>query len=349
MNPQEEIDIINWYSKNVILIIKKWENTYSAKVSFSTYKNNELQIEISWVSDERNNILFDSNVEIISLFSFNNINQDLLGILLLIYGIKKYFPKTINLVLPYFPYTAKDMLLNEKENNKLQISTDNWLLTLLQNSWISTIKTFDLWNKYVQNYSSIYIENITKDKIFVDEFDFFLRTNKKVSIILLNQDDYWLFKRVLWDKENINLIHLDEEISTKSKTEQINILSSISEWWKSIIYIFEKSIIRWNKIAALINMIGNNIDVKELNLCITHGIFAQWSYRKYNSLLEKFPFLYITTTNSIYSYINKIDPNKVNIIKLPLVKQKKIVKDNIKKTEVKNDININETENQEKM
>jgi len=311
-----------WYAKNIILLVKKGTDTFKWKVSLSTYKNNEIQIDIEWIDDKRNNILFDSNVEIITIFNFTNINQDFLGLLLLIYWIKKYSPKSINLVLPYFPYTSKDMIGKAKTNNILHISTDNWLLTLLQNSWISTIKTFDLWNLYVQNYSSIYIENITKDKIFVDEFSYFMRATKKLSIIVMNQDDYILFKHLLWHKENIHIIYIDEDISIKSKRDQLNILNSISDANKSTIYIFEKSLIRWNKLYWLLNILWNNLDIKELNLCVTHGIFAQGSYRKFNTILEKFPYINIVTTNSLLWYTKKITESRTKIIKLPLLPQK---------------------------
>lgn len=323
------------YMKNIILLVKKGEETFKWKVSLSTFKNNEIQIDIEWVEDKRNNILFDSNVEIITIFNFSNINQDLLWLLLLIYGIKKYFPKSINLILPYFPYTTKDMIAevrDEDSSNKkdLKISTDNWLLTMLQNSWISTIKTFDLWNLYVQNYSSIYIENITKDKIFETEFKFFKRTKKKITIILLNQDDYILFKQILGKKENLKLIYLDETLSSKTKNEQLNILNNISDTDKSNIYIFDKSLIRWTKIAQLINILCTELDIKELNLYITHGIFAKGSYNKFNTLMEKYPYLSINTTNSIFWYHKKLKSERddgISILKLPLMPSKQKLKE----------------------
>ena len=306
-----------WYSKKIILLIKKWGKTFTWKAYILPFKNNELQIEIDWVEDKRNNTLFDSNVDIIIRFNFSTINEDLLGLLLLIYWIKKYSPKSINLILPYFPYTTKDMW--ESTNWKLNISTDSGLLTILQNSWISTIKTFDLWNKYVQNYSNIYIENITKKDIFIDEFAFFNKTKKKISIILLNQEDYNLFKSTIKDKENIHLIYLDEDLSSKSKTDQVNILTKLSDANKSIIYIFDKSLIRGNKIAQLLNILWANLDIKELNICITHGIFWQWSYRKFNWILEKFPYMNILTTNSILWYSKKILEDRISILKLPIM------------------------------
>lgn len=347
----KETEIGTWYIKNIILIISKWEDTYTWKVSLSTYKNNEIQIEINWVDDKRNNILFDSNVEIISLFNFSNINQDILWLLLLIYWIKRYSPKSINLVLPYFPYAEKNLENNFIEKNKIKINTDNWMLSLLQNSWISTIKTFDLWNIYFQNYSSFYVENISKDKIFIDEFDFFARTNKRINIITLNQSDYSLFSKLFWHKENISIIYIDKELSLRTKNEQVNIFSQLSEWGKSIIYIFDNSIIRGNRIYALLNLLWNNLDIKELNLCVTHWIFAQWSYRKYNTLLEKFPYMYITTTNSILWYASKIYEDRLSLIKLQLVNKKRI--NEIKKRNqddnadtIKNN-EINEDENKE--
>jgi len=324
----EELKTTNtWYLKNIILLISKWDNIYTWKVSISSYENNELEINIIWVPDKRNNILFDSNIEIINIFTFVSLNEDLLWLLFLISWIKKFLPKSINLTLPYFPYTTKDMGVYKKEENKVKISTDNWLLSLLQNSWISTIKTFDLWNLYVQNYSSIYIENITKDNIFIEEFLFFNKTTKKINIILLNIDDYILFNDLLGEKENINLILIEHDNIIKLKKEQNSLINKIDNSWKAIIYIFEKSLVKWNNILWIINLLAENLSIKELNLCVTHWIFAQWSYRKFNNLIEKYSFLNITTTNSINWYFNKINKEKITMIKLPFIsKEKKIEK-----------------------
>lgn len=309
----------NWYTKNLLLVIKKKWDTFNSKVSVSTYKNNEIQILLDWITDKRNNILFDSNIDIFIKFNFSNINQDFFWLLLLIHWLNKYNPKTINLVLPYFPYTSKDLFIKKQNNSNINISTDNSLLRMLESSWISTIKTFDLGNLYIKNYSNIYIENVTKEDIFIEEINFLKKTTRKVSVIVLNQDDYIFFKNIVWKKDNINLIYIDEDISLKSKPEQINILNKLKiEWNKSTIYIFDKTLIRWNKIYSLTNLIAKNIDIRDLNICITHWVFAYWSYNKFNTLIERYSFIDIITTDSLIWYHKRITEENIEILKLPL-------------------------------
>jgi len=315
----------NGYSKNIIINIKK-EDAIQYKASISTYKNNELQVILNNIQDVYKNELFDANIDIIIKFNFNKINEDFFWLLLLLHWLKKYKIKSLNLILPYFPYTTKDLFLgiwNTQEKNTLKISTDNSVLQMLEGSGITSIKVFDIWNLYIQNYSNIYVQNIKKNDIFINEFDFFKKTTKRIHIIALNQDDYVLLKKEIWHKDNINILYLDEDISLKTKNDQISLLSKLKDNTnKSIIYIFDKIIIRWGKIYTLANLISKNLDVKELNLCITHWIFAYWTHNKFNTLIERYPFINIITTDSLFAYNKKLNDINTEIIKLNLLDKK---------------------------
>jgi len=307
----------NWYSKKIDVIIKpKKGEIKDWNASILTYKNNEILILLDQIEKKKDNIIFDAEIEIIVQFNFNNINQDLFWLLLLIYGLKTYRPKSVRLTLPYFPYTHKD-IFNEEFTKSIKINTDHSLLTILQNSWIDYINTYDLGNKYIKTYYDIFVEEVSKKDIFTEEFDFFRRTKKRVTIIVLNKEDYNYFKKYVGNKENINIIFIDWDIKKKTKAEKISILSSVKNPDNTLIYIFDKMLIRWAKIYNLIDFLMANLDIKELNLCITHGIFAFWSYIKFNSLMEKYKYLNIVTTDSIYSpYVEKLNKKQTEIYPL---------------------------------
>jgi phosphoribosylpyrophosphate synthetase len=305
------------YSRHILLIVKKGGEKKYIKCWISTYKNNELLIEAEWV-DKRKNWFPQADIDIVIKFNFLNINQDLLALMLLIQAIKKYRPNSINLIMPYFPYIAKSIYIEEKYD-KTYLSSDMWFLSILEASWITSIKTLDIWNQNILDYGNLFIDNHDKTDIFTNEFVFFERTKKDIIIFTLNYEDYEFIKNKFKNKENIHVMYINDDIKNMSKNEKIDILSNVknySDWQKPVIYIFDKIILRWTKLYNLSDFLLSNIDLKELNICITHWIFAHWVYKKYNALLDKYPSLSIVTTNSIDWYYKKLYQDRISVYKM---------------------------------
>lgn len=300
----------------VKMIIKKDWSTLSKDIILDKSKSNEITILLKDIDNKRNNLLFDSNIDIKYTFNFNNLNENILSLIMLIYWLKKYSPKTINLTLPYYPYSLKEQ--HTRNDNEIFINPLNSFINLLNNIGISTIKTFDLWNESVINYSDFFIENIEKQDIFEEDIAFLkgYKKDKVITLISLNINDYNYFNNILKDKENINVIFVWKKISEMNLNQKKNFLNDIKQEtvWNAV-YIFENTLYKWNKVSQIINYIWVNnelLNIKELNLFITHWVFSKWSYRKFNNLIENYDFLNITTTNTVNWYAKYI--NNVKII-----------------------------------
>lgn len=302
-----------------IKIKKEWEEIFK-NINIIERSNNEIEISLSEDNTNLFNLINNNNIEIKFIFDLENLSNDLLLLYFLINWLQKYKPQTISLNLPYLPYTnsnnyEKYFKDNLKEENKL--FTNSTFFKLLKHSNVSTIKTYDLINPTIQEYSDIYIENIWKEIIFEEEFNFIKNFQKSLFIITLNEDDNMLFYSKFSDKQNVKIINLSSPINFKNKKEvDSTFLKLIKSNPNVPIYIFDKDLKTWERLYNILKNILKETEVKEISVYITHLLFSKGSYRKFNSLFENYPKVFITfyAPETIKSYFENID-SKYKVIK----------------------------------
>lgn len=305
-------------NNNIIITIEKWEDVKTEILKLKELNNNEVLIFLEWILDHQYNMLFDSNIDIFYRFNFVNINAEIFFLLLIINWLQKYKPKSINLTLPYLPYTENDYSVYS-EQQSVKLHTHYWFLNLLDKSWVSYITTYDMWNPQLASYSTMYIKNIRKDKIFNDEFSFFKNSRKALFIMALNEDDYNLLYSKFSEKPNIKLLNVSSFINFQSKKEVLTLLKPFINNENIPLYIFDKDIKTGTKMANICKLLLKEAKLKEINICITHALFSNWSYRKFNTLIDWYwgkVNITLTTTDSVNGYAENIKEDNLQILQL---------------------------------
>lgn len=314
-------------NEKIELIIKdvNWK-IIEQQLKINLLNNNEIFLYLTnlekenWSSFKQ---LFNSNIEIKFRFNFDKINQEVLLLFFIINSLNKYKPKSIQLVLPFIPYTRNELkdfseIPEEDRANYCAFNSSDAFLKLLETSWVTSILTYDLINKWFWTTNNLFIKNVEKNNIFIEDFEFLDRTEKNFILLALNEEDYNLLYRLYSKKTNFIIINCSWYINFKSWTEvSKKFLKTIKDYSNYNVFIFDKEIGTGFRLISILKHIVNYVpEVREISVFATHWIFSKWNYKKFNNLFEHYPKsnILIYTTNSINWYSSYINKENIKII-----------------------------------
>ena len=233
------------------------------------------------------------------IFSTNsNVNDEIVEALLLIHTCKSGSAKSVNIVMPCYPYARQDKKLHGRE----PISA-KWIADVLSASGVDSMLTVDLHNSAIQGFSQYTTDNLTAIPIFAEYIQKVLMKNHMCSSNN-TRDDFVVVSPDAGGtdraKKLANKLNLEMAVMYKSRPAP-NVVSSI----KLLGDVEDKIAIVIDDIADTCGTLKKAADelistgkAKKVIAFVTHGILSGNAIKNINeSKLDK---LYITDSVNLH-------------------------------------------------
>lgn len=306
-------------SIQLLLGIKKCE------AILSHFKNGETRVEIT--TSIRN-----KNIIIVAQIRKGYINDDFLGLTMILDACQRSSVDKINLVLPYFPYSRSD----KKDKSRISIGAAN-IANILKIYKIDNIISLDLHsgqlqglfdkgfhNLYMINHMSEFIsqtlflsDDVNEDDVNEDDVnkDFNKDVNKDVksNYVLVSPDIGGINRIEAYSKKlNMEYIVLHKTRDHQVPGTIINCIAfgTISKYVGKTAIIVDDIMDSGGTMMAAVNKLIEN-GIKDIIIVITHGIFSGDALLLIDSCsyIKK-----VYTSNSLPQTENKLLCDKISVV-----------------------------------
>jgi len=268
------------------IILKDKNKSINIDILYDTFPAGEEYIRIA-NTKEIKEFINNQNIVFTIISRIYN-SKEMMQTMLIIDAINKYMTRlsyynySIDLILPYLPYSRQDRVCHNGESFGLEV-----ILNILLTSTIDTIYTFDkhsnILNKYISDIEQPYIFENTKLK------------NCKFDIIVSPDKGALLKNMTLFEKFDIA-----KEIISADKVrnnDKVNITLDFEYGYfkDKDIFIADDIIDGGRTMIELVKIIKEDMP-KSITVYCTHGIFSAGTQCLFDAGINK-----IITTNSYYN------------------------------------------------
>jgi len=242
-----------------------------------------------------------------------NTNDYLMETLILIDACKRSMAKTINVIMPYYPYSRQD----KKDESRSPI-TAKLVANMLTHSGIDRLVVMDLHSSQIQGFFDIPVDNIYSVNIVIEYFNKYIfnkyTDDEKDTKFIIVSPDAGAVKRTLKFAKCMGLdtaiLHKQRNYQKKNTVEKSNIVGDPDCLQDKTAIICDDMCDTGGTLIKSIDTLTAN-GVKDVIVVITHGILSGEAINKINNCK------YITTmiiTNSIDQTCNLKLSNKIDLI-----------------------------------
>ena len=243
-----------------------------------------------------------------------NVNDYLIETLIIIDACKRSMAKTVNVIMPYYPYSRQD----KKDDARSPISA-KLFANLLTKAGIDRLITMDLHSSQIQGFFDIPVDNIYSINLVIEYFtkNIFksIKVEEKENNFVVVSPDAGSLKRTLKFAKGFGLdtiiMHKQRNYSKKNTVDKSIIIGNTKLDNKTAIICDDMIDTGGTLIKCIDRLIENGI--KDVIVVITHGIFSGQAIDRLNncSHIKK-----VVVSNSIYQDKNILICPKIEIINI---------------------------------
>ena len=247
-----------------------------------------------------------------------NTNDFLMETLILIDACKRSMAKTINVIMPYYPYSRQD----KKDESRSPI-TAKLVANMLTQSGINRLVVMDLHSSQIQGFFDIPVDNIYSINIVIDYFanNIFINYSEeeKDQKFIVVSPDAGAVKRTLKFAKLMGLdtaiLHKQRNYGKKNTVEKSILVGDKDELKGKTAIICDDMCDTGGTLIKSVSVLVEN-GITDVIVVVTHGILSGKAINRINecNYISK-----IITTNSINQELNKCNCKKLEIIEIDLL------------------------------
>ena len=255
----------------------------SCKCIIEKFSNTEIRIEI--LESIRNRDIFIIQTGSYNMEENNSINDYLMETLITIDACKRSMAKTINLVMPCYPYARQD-----KKGGPREPITARLVANMLENAGIDRIIVMDLHTPQIQGFFNVPVDNLYSMPLVITYFRKNIFKKKTLQQI---QNDYVLaapdagaIKRTLKFGKSMKLntifIHKDRSYEIANTINTMMIVGDPQRIRGKIVIILDDMCDTGSTLVKCCSLLIEN-GAKEVLCVVTHGILSGPAAKRINS------------------------------------------------------------------
>jgi ribose-phosphate pyrophosphokinase len=275
------------------------------------FSDGEIQVDIQ--ENVRNQDIFIIQSGYSNTNPNYNINDYLMETLIIIDACKRSMAKSVNIIMPYYPYSRQD----KKDESRSPI-TAKLVANLLETSGIDRLVVMDLHSSQIQGFFDIPVDNIYSVGIVLDYFNkhifnSFTEEEKEDKFIVISPDA-GAVKRTLKFAKCMGLdtaiMHKQRNYQKKNTVEKTIVISDKDSLLnKTAIICDDMCDTGGTLIKAVETLIKNGI--KDVIVVVTHGILSGSAIERINQCQH---ITRMIVTNSINQNNNLQLSSKIEVI-----------------------------------
>lgn len=195
-----------------------------------------------------------------------HVNRNIMELLITIDACKRASAKSVNVVIPYFPYSRQD----KKSSSREPISA-RLVANLLETAGAERIITMDLHADQIQGFFNIPVDHLTSLPLFVD---YFSKTLKDMSDVIVVAPDTGRAKAAKKFADRLGaglaIIHKSRSADKHNESEVMHLIGEVKDK-RAILY--DDMVDTGGSIANACEALHKN-GVKECYLSTTHAVFS---------------------------------------------------------------------------
>ena len=247
-----------------------------------------------------------------------NTNDFLMETLILIDACKRSMAKSINVIMPYYPYSRQD----KKDESRSPI-TAKLVANMLAQSGINRLVVMDLHSSQIQGFFDIPVDNIYSVNIVIDYFEnnifhSYSQEEKDQKFIVVSPDA-GAVKRTLKFAKLMGLdtaiLHKQRNYGKKNTVEKSILVGEKDELKGKTAIICDDMCDTGGTLVKSVNVLVEN-GITDVIVVVTHGILSGPAIERINDCryINK-----IIVTNSINQDANKRKCKKLEVIEIDLL------------------------------
>lgn len=214
----------------------------------------------------------------------HNVNEDIMELFLIIDALKRASAKSINVIIPHFPYARQDKKSAPREPISARLIAD-----LLTTAGISRIITMDLHADQIQGYFNIPVDHLTALPLFVKYFN---NKNIKDPVVVAPDTGRAKVAKKLADKIDAQLAILHK---TRPDHNVADIMHVVGDVKNKTIILFDDMVDTGGSVTQGIKALKEHGANPEMYLATTHPVFSGPAIAR----LTAAGFQEVVTTNTI--------------------------------------------------
>lgn len=286
------------------------------------FSNGEIRVEIK--ESVRNEDIYIIQTGYSNSNNGYNTNDYLIETLIIVDACKRSMAKSINIIMPYYPYSRQD----KKDEARSPISA-KLFANLLTTSGINRLVVMDLHSSQIQGFFDIPVDNIYSIKLVIEYFNnniFSLLddTEKEKKYVVVSPDAGSLKRTICFAKAmglDTAILHKQRNYSKKNTVDHSFLISNNDLKNKTAIICDDMCDTAGTLIKGIDALVENGI--KDVIIVITHGIFSGSAIERINNCKY---IKRIIVSNSIYQEYNQKICSKIEIFHIESLLSKIIEK-----------------------
>ena len=288
-------------------------STRPIKRVLDKFSDGEIQVDIK--ENVRNQDVFIIQTGYSNTNPSYSINDYLMETLILIDACKRSMANTINVIMPYYPYSRQD----KKDESRSPI-TAKLVANMLAQSGITRLVVMDLHSSQIQGFFDIPVDNIYSVNIVIDYFNQnifneFTEEDKEDKFIVVSPDAGALKRTLKFAKQmglDTAVLHKQRNYKKKNTVEKSMLVGDKeSILGKTAIICDDMCDTGGTLIKSVHTLVENGI--KDIIVVVTHGILSGEALERINRCQN---ITKMIVTNSIDQTKNLEMCDKLEIIKI---------------------------------
>ena len=237
------------------------------------FSDGEIQVDIQ--NNVRNQDVFIVQSGYSNTKEGYNTNDFLMETLIIIDACRRSMAKTINIIMPYYPYSRQD----KKDESRSPI-TSKLVANMLTQSGIHRLVVMDLHSSQIQGFFDIPVDNIYSVNLVMDYFEsniFKNYTTEQRDDFIIVSPDAGAVKRTLKFAKRLGLdtiiLHKQRNYQKKNTVEKSIIVGDKDSIIGKTAIICDDIIDTGGTLIKSVEILINN-GVKDVIVVITHGILS---------------------------------------------------------------------------